>query len=173
MKKELVTLNDALSFTSDVGINESIKAMHEYFCIAQQAEEAPYDDDLQHDLAAKAIEVKSHQEEIHRLHELMEKLEATRKAVKEMLEEIVAAIPMPDHFKWQKGATTKKVSDMEEFGNVAEGVGIKTSEALKYCNSLSIKDASKLMGLSEESFIEQYGNLVDVKTNKDTLKRTH
>ncbi|MCF0223778.1 MAG: hypothetical protein HUK20_05870 [Fibrobacter sp.] len=173
MKKEIVTIEDALTITSNAEINDAIRAMHEYSITSAKLEDEPYDEELKQKLAEMAIVVKSKQESIHQLHEMLEKMEATRKAIREVIESIVSEIPMPDHFKWQKGATTKKVSDMEQLAEIAEGNGITVKDFSKYCNTLSSKKAAEMLGLSEESFMQQYGSIVETSTNKDTLKRTH
>ena len=103
MKKEIVTIEDALTITSNAEINDAIRAMHEYSITSAKLEDEPYDEELKQQLAEMAIVVKSKQESIHQLHEMLEKMEATRKAIREVLESIVSEIPMAERRNYKEG----------------------------------------------------------------------
>jgi hypothetical protein len=76
-----------------------------------------------------------------------------------------------EHFKFQKGATTRKItaknllSLFPQYGIIPEALSLIASD-------ITTKKASELLGLSESAFLECHGDLVEEKENKPTLKRT-
>ncbi len=73
-------------------------------------------------------------------------------------------------FKWQAGAKTTNCVAMGELLRIAQGNGVTLEEMGNYIKPINAKNAAKMLGMSDEAFINQFGNLTKTKINKPTLK---
>lgn len=126
---------------------------------------------------AKAVLI-AHRDEIAEIWEKYKVLEKLLKNFKEAVEGSLIRFTDEEgniggfekQFKWQKGATKILVADMPALLQVAEGNGLSIEEIGAYVNSITAKDAAKMLGMSDDAFMNNYGELVVTKTNRPTLK---
>lgn len=156
MKKEIVTFSEMEAVTPVESEKQAIVAMKALL-------DTPFDEEAQNAVRRSA-------DAIHALHRRLEEYSAAREALKAVIEDTLCIVDLPDHFKWQKGAVTRKVSDMAEFAKIAEGNGLTLADLLPYC-SITAKNAAKAIGQSDEAFAEHFGSVIEEKQNKPTLKR--
>lgn len=171
MANNLVFTTEEINTLSPNG-NDISKVMHAVSVLGSDGEDLTTEDITE----AKATIV-AHRDElsdIWKKYKLIEKLlknfkTATETAIMRFTDDDFNIAGLDRQFKWRKGATSRTCNDVGALLDIAFGNGLTTAEVGKFLKGVNAKDAAKMLGMSDDAFLNQFGNIVETKQNFPTL----
>lgn len=95
------------------------------------------------------------------------------KAIKEITEPAIYAVKdealRANLFKFNKPRVTKKITNPQDLFTLMRSHDIPTDRILEFC-TISVKEAAKCMGWSEDVFCDTFAQLIDETTSEPVMK---
>ena len=164
MKSEMVPMSDVLS-----ALQTNETAMTAMSLAADAARELQMTGKVSENMKKElAREYKG----FHAAMEWRERTSAVAKRIGEITE-FVCNVTAIDGFHWQKTVATKNVTDLAALAKRASEDGRCGMDSFLSLAKISVSDAAECCGMSEQAFLEVYGDLCEIKEKKPSLKRDY
>ena len=164
MKSEIVPMCDVLA-----ALNTNERAKSAIMCAAEALAELNAKGEISEESKARLARLS---DGFHCAMEWRERTSAVAKRIGEATE-FVCNVTEIDGFHWQKTGATKNVIDLAALAKRASEDGHCGIDAFLSIAKVSVKDAAECCGMSEQAFLESYGDLCEVKEKKPALKRDY
>lgn len=164
MKSEMVPMSDVLSALQT---NESAKTAMSL--AADAARELQMTGKVSENIKK---ELARSYKGFHAAMEWRERTSAVAKKIGEITE-FVCNVTDIDGFHWQRTGEIKSVSDLAALAKRASEDGRCGVDSFLSVATISVGDAAECCGMSEQAFLEAYGDLCKIKGKKPALKRDY